>query len=280
MRARHGLMLACALVAYGLVLVDRASADVTLTLTPDQASASVLSADGWTLTATGSGDVAPVLVLPGHGAGELAGDEAGDPVYGKHDKKTAWQVTDAAGAIQTGRLLSWPRMSAPFLLHVSVLTPPLAAWFHAGAGASWADSPVVGVAKGGQIDVQQAGLVNGGWFDASAYPSVFLEWDVDNTTGHPVDVVAERLGLPAGFSYVRSTLGAPTRRRAHSLGLSWSVPVTIPPHSSIEWDVWLDAPCAHDYGVVHARLQVTEADGSRDGTGNKGPALELEACDA
>lgn len=326
-----------------LSLPTAARADVTLTLTPDASTATVLSPEGWTLQATGDGDLAPTLILPGHGAGELAGDEPGDPVYGKNDAKTTFVVTDAAGAMQTGRVLSWPVMTAPFSLHVSVLTPALAAWFHAGAGASWSSTPVLGVAKGGQISVSQSGVVNSGWFDASAYPRVFLEWDVSNTTNHAislggsdaqshdvqgshradhrrsypsghadrvglgrddrlvlrelrgrglqgdhrgsgvageaadVQLVAERLGLPAGFTLVSSTLGDPEYRSSpHSFSAEWSDAVTIPPHSSIEWDVWLDAPCGS--GVVHARLQITLADGTRSGTGNKGPALELEAC--
>lgn len=90
-------------------------------------------------------------------------------------------------------------------------------------------------------------------------------------------LVRERLGLPAGFTLVSSTLGDPEYRSSpHSFSAQWSVPVVIPPHSTVEWDVWLDAPCGQ--GVVHARLQVTTSDGQRMGTGNQGPALSLEAC--
>jgi hypothetical protein len=285
---RRILILAFAFWIIGTGLAVSARADVRVTIAPIADPVAVATSATYNVAVTSDApvDLADVVVmLPGHGAPCGQPDEWGQPYGG--DSNTQFTVL-SPGVLTNGRWVTFPgpytvTPNAPLSLSLDVLTPSIAACFYAGATADleqgFRGDTVTGTAQGGELDVNQAGLVTTGWFNTSAYPNVQLEWDIENQTNHPITVTQERLGLPAGFRYVSSRYlgGDPAIRSVKSFSSVWNWSETIPARTDSTKYVNLLAPCDAQR-TVHARLRITTDTDLVVGTGNTGPPLQLETC--
>lgn len=136
---------------------------------------------------------------------------------------------------------------------------------------------VVGVAQGGELDVgQHDEFSTGGYFTGLGANRYELHW----WTSASADslMTRERLGLPAGFTLVSSTLGDGKRRKSPgSFSYQWDTPRPVPAGDYERESVVVDAPCSQLGSTIHARLRVWRSDGLVAGTGD-GPELQLPPC--
>lgn len=282
MKPRHWWMLALALLAYGLLVIDQARATVRVSVTPDAAVVEARTATGYTITysADRPATIRPWFYLPGHGLPCGQEDTPGEPVG--NDPDTNFVVL-TGGLVVSGRTVLWPDSvhldaGEQVTRRLEVLTAPLGGCFYAGASAFSSD-PVIGLARGaGFLNDQANELGTGGEARCATIheKACTLDWWMANGTDVPATVVLERFGARRGFSLVDDSIGD-AHKLSHGTVWQWDERITIPPHERIERRVDFTRPCGERQALL--RLHIERDDGFAAGTGD-GVPIKLARCGA